>query len=515
MTILLIVIILFILTVAASSVFFQPKKDIFEKSLALAAMGNYLDARGMVRGYLEGSPNDAKAHFVMSKIYTMEGDYIHEASHLEKIKTIGQYDGEFTPISVSNRIADIYYQNEMFEESLFHYLDSITVDNENVEALVRIAFMALGQGQFQTADYFFKKIPVKNVRFSSYFIGRGITEVMLGKKPDLELFTKAYAIDHSSINGFMYAMALYRSGNYIQAIEIANKIVDDIDEEYVRYTLFQFIMVQYILKNDYSNSFKHSRLCMETARMNGWKVELLDSEYYFSLMGVALAKYEEVTEALIDLESERVDDKDAVELANYKFALENADEAGNVNAVSYDINQQINNIALKIFPQESFFELSGMKADKKFNLSEIVSPDGRKLIKKLNMIGVDKLSHFVALSGMAFKNACVRLATLMKYRVSRELPYKENDGINFIAISKENLDSRALFRIRKWRGIKVADVFLRDMLGAVNDMNLDRAILIADVILTESAKTFLKSTDGKIIIVSGKELLNLLDETLV
>lgn len=64
----------------------QTKKDSYEKALALAALGNYVDARVIIRDILDNSPSNVRAHYVIAKIYAMEGDTVNEARHLEKIK---------------------------------------------------------------------------------------------------------------------------------------------------------------------------------------------------------------------------------------------------------------------------------------------------------------------------------------------------------------------------------------------------------------------------------------------
>lgn len=135
-------------------------------------MGNYVDARVMIRDILDNSPSNVRAHYVIAKIYAMEGDTINEARHLEKIKKIGTYEKGINAVAVSNRIADIYYQQDLFEEALFHYLDTVTIDPENPEANVRIGFMALGQKEFMIADRFLGKISDEKLKLLPSSSGR-------------------------------------------------------------------------------------------------------------------------------------------------------------------------------------------------------------------------------------------------------------------------------------------------------------------------------------------------------
>lgn len=95
-----------ILIVASGSFLIQTKKDSYEKALALAALGNYVDARVIIRDILDNSPSNVRAHYVIAKIYAMEGDTVNEARHLEKIKKIGNYEKGINQVAVSNRIAE-------------------------------------------------------------------------------------------------------------------------------------------------------------------------------------------------------------------------------------------------------------------------------------------------------------------------------------------------------------------------------------------------------------------------
>ncbi|EKS00443.1 tetratricopeptide repeat protein, partial [Leptospira mayottensis 200901122] len=232
-----------ILIVASGSFLIQTKKDAYEKALALAAMGNYVDARVMIRDILDNSPSNVRAHYVIAKIYAMEGDTINEARHLEKIKKIGTYEKGINAVAVSNRIADIYYQQDLFEEALFHYLDTVTIDPENPEANVRIGFMALGQKEFMIADRFLGKISDEKIKIASIFIGKGVISAILRKGNPVDFFAKAYDLEPSSpVGGFLYALSLTRDGKYDEAVRIANSVADLIEDDYIRYTIFQFLM---------------------------------------------------------------------------------------------------------------------------------------------------------------------------------------------------------------------------------------------------------------------------------
>lgn len=131
------------------------RRDSYAKALSLATLGNFLDARALVREKLEEDHQNPYGHYVMAKIYAMENDPLNEAKHLEIIKKNNRYNKEIDPVTVSNRIAEIYYNKDFFEEAFFHYLDTLQTDRSNPIACIRLGFMALGQKEFKIADHFF------------------------------------------------------------------------------------------------------------------------------------------------------------------------------------------------------------------------------------------------------------------------------------------------------------------------------------------------------------------------
>ncbi|MBW0432211.1 tetratricopeptide repeat protein [Leptospira yasudae] len=504
-----------ILIVAFGSFLIQTKKDAYEKALALAAMGNYVDARVIIRDILDSSPSNVRAHYVIAKIYAMEGDTTNEARHLEKIKKIGTYEKGINEVAVSNRIADIYYQQDLFEEALFHYLDTVTIDPENAEANIRIGFMALGQKEFAIADRFLGKISNDKIKNASIFIGKGVIAAVLRKGNPVEFFAKAYELDPASpVGGFLYALSLTRDGKYEEAVKVANSVADLIEDDYVRYTIFQFLMCCFILQRNLGEGLKHARLCMEMARNSGWKQEMIDSDVYFSLLAVKLGKLEEASEYLIEAESERIDDRRILELANYKFQLETKRTDPNKAQSGFSLDEEIGRIFGELFPVERFYELSGLKSSKSFHIKGILDDQGNKLLADVSKIGVGVLDHYRQLKGVEFKNLCVRIVMALNYTVSREVPNKEGDGLNLTGLNKTDKETRSLFKFRKWKDAKISDIFLRDTIAQIKELGVDKAFIVGDAEFTEGAKRFLTDNSSLLNVIYGKDLEELLKKAL-
>ncbi|MDZ4726152.1 MAG: restriction endonuclease [Leptospira sp.] len=490
------------------------KRDGYSKALTLAAMGNFIDARSIVRERLEEDHQNPYGHYVMAKIYSMENDPLNEAKHLEIIKKNARYTKDIDPVTVSNRIADIYYNKDFFEESFFHYLDTLQVDRSNPTACMRLGFMALGQKEFKIADNFFARLPAEKMNSSLYHIARGVISGVTGAGKEREYFENAFKLEKSAVCGFLYALALSRENKHKDAVGIASSIADQVDDEYVRYTIFQFLMTEAILMQNFPDALKYSRLCMEMAKLNSWQSETVESNIHFSMVSIYMGRYEDASEHLIEAEANRLDDPEVTHLANLKYKLERG--LGNLDSLSneYDLTKELNVLSVSLFPNSRYFELSGMRSSKPFNIKGVVDESGNKTAKKLDLIGVDKFEKFISMTGTQFKNQATRMILKYGYRVTKELANVEGDGVNYLCSAKENVNLRAIFRIRKWKDAKVSDVFFREMLQQMEENGASRGYVIGNYELTEAGRKILSQHETDIELINGDRLEDLLDKTM-
>lgn len=497
---------------------YNHKANAPERALALAAMGNLIDAKGIARELIDSDPENPKFLFLMSKIYSIEKDYINEVNYLDKIKKIGKFDKEsFSAEFVNNRIADIYFEQKQYREAFFYYLDTLESDPKNIDALTRLAKIALGQKEFQIAEIFIKRVDENKVEDPSFFLARGVVAAMLNRAEEITYFEKAHQKDESSyISTLLFAIANYRLKNYKEALDLINPIVEKIEDELIRYLVFQFIMVQNYLLEDYDQAMIHARLCIELARQNGWKFETAESELHYAMFAIKLDKIEEASEYLIEAESINIHDEEIISLANFKAKLEEAQGKSKnleLKDEEYDLEESLAEVPEKLFPVERIFELSQFRCNQHINIRGMVNQEGKKIISNLNNLAPDLVTRFTTLSGVNFKNACHRIMNELGFKSMRELPCIESDGSNFLASHKENENHLVLFKIRKWKDAKVSDVFLNETLEAINEEEEVRSCYIVGFAeLTMGAKKIEKLHKNELIFISDKELERLLEK---
>jgi tetratricopeptide (TPR) repeat protein len=497
-------------------IFFGTKANIVEKSLALAAMGNFIDAKATLREQIDLEPNDPKLLYTFSKIYGMENDLLNEVNYLEKVKSIGKYEKEFPPIVVNNRIANIYYQQDMFDEAFFYYLDSLNYDPVNLEALIRLAFMAVGQKDFDIADKFMRQIPDEEVKIQSYFIAKGVVTAMLNRDNDFEYFEKAFRMDtNSPVAGFLYALSLSKIRKFKEAYDTVSPMLDMASDDLIRFTISQFIMTLNSSMSDYVSALTNAKTCIDLAKKNGWHLEAAECNAYYAMLCIVLNNLEEASEYLIEAEAERVDDYDIMSLAQYKADLEDGTATpGKTSARGYNLKNTLKDLPERLFPKERYFEISGLKSSETLNIRGIINQDGQKIISKLNQLSPDKISKLNTMKGNIFKNTCIKILAEYGYKVKRELPALEAEGANFVCIKKGEEDERAVFRIRKWKNMTISDVFLTELLNSMSEQEANKGYVIGSAELTPGAKKVIKANDGKLVIVNGKELESLLEKVI-
>lgn len=492
------------------------KANAAERALALAAMGNFLDAKGIARDLIESDPQNPRYLFLMSKIYAIEKDVANESLFLEKLKKLGKYDEEdFPAVFVNNRIGDIHFQQNQFREAFFYYLDTLEADPNNLDSLLKLSFMAVGQKEFKIAELFMKRIAEEKVEDPNFFIARGVVAAMLNRAEEITYFEKAYQLDKTSPTAnLLLALSHFRLKNYKEALDHANPVAENTEDELLRYFVFQFIMVQNSLLEDYQAAMVHARLGIEIAKQNGWQFELAESELHYAMFAIKLDKIEEASEYLIEAESISIHDEDIISLANFKAKLEEMQgKAPNYQDEEYNLEESIAELAEKLIPVERIYEFSRLRSNDHINIRGMVNEEGKKIISSLSNLAPDVVSRFTSLTGINFKNACNRLMSELHFKHLRELACVESDGANFLASHKDNEEHMAIFRIRKWKDAKISDVFLNE---AVESMSQEEGVrncyIIGFAELTSGARKIQKNHKNELIIITDKELERLLEK---
>jgi tetratricopeptide (TPR) repeat protein len=513
LTLIVVLVLALLISIGGYIYFVGGKYGFDEKILALAKAGKFKEAKTLIKDKIDLKPDDPVMHNLMASVFKIEGNLEEEAQELEKIVANGKFTKEISSITVSNRLASIYYQIDKYEESFFYYLDLIENDPGNLEAIIRLSFLAIGQREFEVADKFLKTLPDSQIKLSAFFVAKGVISTMLGREDDFDFYKKAYDLDKNSmVAKFLYAFSYYQRRNFKEALKLVDSLIDLSIEEYIKLTFIQFLIVQYLCLNDYSSAMLNTRVAIDIARKNNWENELADLSLYYGMFCLASNDLEKSSEYLIEAEYLKPNDKEIIDLANYKYDLEEGTAfPGAVSPRGFNLASFIANIPEKLFPPEKAYEISGLSMPVSVNIRGIVNKEGNRLITKITQLSPDKILKFNSLRGLQYKNVCTKILNNMNYKLKKELPGLELEGSNILAVNRDDENEIALFRFRKWKSTSLSDIFLNDLLSSMKENGAQKAYLIASCELTTGAKKLLKANDNVLNVINERILDKLLD----
>ncbi len=99
----------------------------------------------------------------------------------------------------------------------------------------------------------------------------------------------------------------------------------------------------------------------------------------------------------------------------------------------------------------------------------------------------------------------------MNYKLKKELPGLESEGLNILAVNRDDENEIALFRFRRWKNTNLSDIFLNDLLSSMKENGSQKAYLIASCELTSGAKKLLKANEGVLNVINERILDKLLE----
>ncbi len=497
MTGLLIVgLIAFIAAAAAYYFLVLSRADVYDRALALAERGEYTDARGLIRSKIDRNADDYRAHFNIAKIYALEGNEDAELHHLSELKRINRFTPEMSPITVMNRMGLLLYSQERYRESFEAYLGALAVAPNNEEALVYLAFMAIGQREFEVADPYFKRLVDLSPNVSEYHVARGVGLGMLKSTDSLRELEMGLALSPHDITArFLAALQAFRQPDLEKAVEHIEALMPTLTDPAISHMANRLACGIYYLTKDYDKALTHSERYLKSSIDEGWDQEETDARLTISYMSMLTGDLEKASENLMQLEISNPSDQTIITVSNFRDDLEeNHTTIDRVSPKGFDFFSHMQDWLRKRFSEDSLFTLSGLGMEETFDVSSILTKDqgGPKKREKADSgpsLDFDELiEKFNQLKGNAFKSACESIIAYEGFTIEKALPYRDKDGADYIARDQADKKKRALFRIRQWANQPISDIFLRDMQNQLNENKVSLGYIVAGTRLTSGAE---------------------------
>lgn len=476
-------------------VFLRDRGGLLDRALELAARGAYVDARAIVRPRIDRDPEDVQAHYVMSRIYAQEGNAHQELEHLREIRRIGRFSGvSFKPADILARIGQLYYEDDRFSEAFESYLESLNYDANNETALAHIAFMAIGQGEFQVADGFFRRLVRVAPNVADYRIARGVCLTMLRSRDAAEEFQLAISIAPKNHTAqFLYALHLFRESQYDKSRETIERLLPSVTDELVEYIVGRLAAAAYYMSGEYQKALTHAERCLATALKQGWEREEYDARLTVAYMAILNSDLEKANEHLLELEIRNPQDDTVMKVSDFRMDLEEqVAEVDRISPRGFDFRAHMQDWVRNRFADDAIYRLSGLEQEQEFDVLSFFTREGQMKPRAERKQELDPdvlIERFNNLKGDSFLQAAQSIMANLGFKMERDLNYRDKDGADYIAFSLADRKVKALFRIRQWRNQPISDIFLRDQQNYMNELKVSLGFVVAGARLTAGAET--------------------------
>ena len=416
--------------------FVMDRGSSFDRAMAMAEKGQYTDARGMIRGRLDSDPDNHRAHYAMARIYAMEGNASQELYHLEEIKRINRFSQEINAVTIMNRIGEIHYAGGDYRSSFESYLDALSVSSKNEPALAYLAFMSIGQEQFDVAEKYFKKLIELSPNRSEYRLARGIGLAMLKSGEAIGEMEMALSVAPSdATTKFLTAMQAFKIGEIDKSLRLIEELIPNLTDPAIIYIANKLAVSVYYLKKDYTNAMTYADRCLEASTSEGWGGEEYENRMSVAYMAMLVGDLERANENLLELEINNPTDSMVMTLSDFRMDLEEGiTTVDQVSPRGFDFRAHLQDWLRKRFPDGLIYRLSGLRMDEGFDVLGFFTQDGTekerpKKSRSANetdpMVLIDRFNN---LEGNAFQAATEQIINSLGHRIVKTLPYRDKDG---------------------------------------------------------------------------------------
>ena len=137
-------------------VYIRPKFDPVRRAELFEKQGMLKESIIEYRKVLEDRPDDPTARYRLAGLYLKLNEIDQAIMQLEELLRAGKFTYEMDPLDVQKRLANAYYLRDDIEKAFRGYLEILNHYPADPEALYHVAFIALGQEEFDFAQKHFE-----------------------------------------------------------------------------------------------------------------------------------------------------------------------------------------------------------------------------------------------------------------------------------------------------------------------------------------------------------------------
>ncbi len=500
--------------VAYYMVYIRPKFDPVRRAELFEKQGLLKESIIEYRKVLDDRPGDPIAHYRLAGLYLKLNEIDQAIIHFEELLRIGKFTYEIEPLEVQKKLAEAYYLRDDVEKAFRGYLEILNLYPADPEALYHVAFIALGQEEFDFAQkHFDRLVKIRKDDFEVFF-GAGITSYQNQKTNDaIAHFKAALALrPNSDAANLAMAFALQRKRDFKQAIPHASAIADRAQEFEVLYVAKRLLAFLNVQSKKHDEAVKCFEELLRTARENESQNEIMLSLYD---LGYAHIRAEQTGKAYEYWNELYQIDKTFNEINRLITMLRREMDTGyrqSRDDFEASVMDGVEGWIESAFPQGFIWDICGLKSDRALDIKNVmvttrvgVSHEGESESHFAAGSSGDRIAKLMKLDTENFRIMASRVVTKMGYRVDQIMQtYREADGVDFLATSNTTKD-KVLVWIRRWSKTMVGEIPLRNFAQAINDIKAKQGLFVTTVDLTEPAKKNLGKLQ-KVMVVYPDEL---------
>ncbi len=467
---------------------------------------------------LDRNGADFVVHFRLANIYLQQKEIDQAVLHLEKILDLNAFNYEVEKLDVQKKLASAYQVRDEPEKAFQMYYDILRYYPVDQEALYNVTFMALGQEEFEIAQRYAEKLVNLMPNSFEVVFAAGMCNYQNKRINDASSYFKTAAAlkPGSDIANLAAALTLQKKGDYRLALSYVQKIPENDNDPGVIFISRRLQGIILLQGRKHDEAIKIFEELLNFAKTNEMQEEVLLVLYD---IGFVAAKAERTNQAYeywnelyrLDKSYKKIQSlvmmlRKEMEL-DYRTAMEEPQSS---------LDDYTEAWLEEIFPADFLWNICGLKSDRKLNLKGIMTTarvqtahgdeSGLELGSGANF---EKLERFNTMNVENFRIASNRLVAKMGYKVEQILQtYRENDGVDFLAVSPEK--EKTLIWVRRWTKARVGEIPFRNFAQAINDIKAKKGVFVTSSEITEAAEISLKNL-SKVVVVQPDELASLLE----
>lgn len=499
--------------------YLAPKFNPLNKADSLLKQNRVHDAIVEFKKLLEKNPRDPLLHFKLSEIYFSQNEVDQAVPHLEAILENNLYNSEVDKLDVLKKLADSYYKQDNIEKAFSAYVDIQRQYPGDFQSLYHVAFITLGQEEFDIAQRYFNRLVKHDSRDFDVMFGAGITSYQNQKFSEAaEYFIEAVALKPNSEIGLLAAaFALMKKKDYKLGLDYADRLAQSALNSDVKFIAKRLYAYMSVLAKKYDQAIKAILEILSYAEEYNMdeEVELLLFDLgYTCVQGEQIRNALDYWNRLYKKNKNYNNIQEMIALLNREL---DSSYTSLVDGFNVSVHDYVDDWLKNFFPQNFLWEICGLKNEYDLDVRNILvtarvpisSDDSIKDVGGSIVAGGEKIEGFLALDTENFRIIANRAVGKLGYKVDQILPtYRDSDGVDFSAIIPETKE-KVLVWVRRWSKNKIGEITLRNFAQEINDQKARKGLFITTADLTEAAQKTLEQLN-KVELIDATQLNTIL-----